>query len=180
MHDDTEVIKMKRTAIVLGSIAIAVLCLLGVGRFVARAIQAESALERKKTNEETQTKLRGHDAEIIEKTNKMLGEGGVFVMGERVNKENGQVENVLVVNPTSKEEAVVELISWAVPIGDYDKLRAGMGLEEVRGILDLSALRFIPNGANCRFVLVCRHGETNVTLVFAGSPDVKLVSKAIK
>jgi hypothetical protein len=170
---------MKRTAIVVGSIVVAVLCLLGVGRYVARAIQTESALERKQTAEETQSKLREHDADIIEKTNKMLGEGGVFVMGGRVNKRDGQVENVLVVKPSSKEEAVVEVITWAVHTADYHRLIIGMSLEEVRAILDLSALRFIPNGASSRFVLVCRHGDVSVTLVFAGIPDVKLVSRSI-
>ena len=172
--------KVRLIVVVLLCAACVVLAIAGVLRLAVHGIQAESALEREQTAVETQKKLREHDDDIIEKTNKMLGEGGVFVMGGRVNNRDGQVENVLVVKPSSKEEAVVEVITWAVHTADYHRLIIGMSLEEVRAILDLSALRFIPNGASSRFVLVCRHGDISVTLVFAGSPDVKLVSRSIK
>ena len=53
-----------------------------------------------------------------------------------------------------------------------------MTLEEVRVILDLSALNYIPSEPQCRFVLECNRPNRKVTLVFAGNPEIKLVSKS--
>jgi hypothetical protein len=69
-------------------------------------------------------------------------------------------------------------IEWAVTKETFDKLKEGMSLEEVGKALGLMTLTYTPRGPASQFDLVCKQGGVAVTLIFAGSPEVKLTSKA--
>ncbi len=160
----------KRQVILILGIAVVLLCMVLGTWFAMRAFAEQS-------RQETQSKMRAQEAEFIEKSAPMLGKGGVLVSGTRL-LEDGTGESPLVFGNQSAESRQTCSISWSVSDADYARIAEGMSLEEIRAILDLSALRYIPNGPQCEFTLLCDHKNRRVTLVFAGDPDVKLVRKS--
>jgi hypothetical protein len=71
-------------------------------------------------------------------------------------------------------------IEWELPKGAYEKLKEGMSLDDARKVLGLETLTFTPLRPDGQLQLVCKDGSVSVTLIFSGSPEVKLTSKSIK
>jgi hypothetical protein len=164
--------------IILGTAVI----ILGIGMgtwYAVREIDEQSKRHVQKLQEEakeSQKKMRQAHEESSKGVIAALKKGNAFVSGIRFS-DGGGMESTSV-SGLQKGEQTTCSIPWSVPIADFARIAEGMTLEEVRVILDLSALNYIPNKPQCRFVLECNRPNRKVTLVFAGDPEVKLVSKS--
>ncbi len=170
----------------LGSTKLVVLICVGTGvvlvamaaaTWYANVIFIDRAAER--SRQESTQKLREQESEIIKQAIANLGKGGVVISGRRW-LPDGTLESPTVFGNQSDEKICTVSISWAVSQTDFAKLANEMSLEDVRAILDLSALRYIPNGPDSKLTLVCSQMNRKVTLGFSGYPEVKLTNKSIE
>jgi hypothetical protein len=164
--------------IILGTAVI----ILGIGMgawYAVREIGEQSKRHLQKLQEEakeSQKKMRQAHEESNKQVIAALKKGNAFVSGIRFSDDGGMESTSI--PGLQKGEQTACSIPWSVTKDEFARIAKGMTLEEVRVILDLSALHYIPNGPQCRFTLECNRSNRKVTLVFAGNPDVKLVSKS--
>ena len=166
---------VKWTVILLLGTAIILLCMVVGAWYIVRELGEQNMRRMQEIQKEAQKKMRADEAENIKRMVALVGKGGAYVSGMRFSASGG-MESMSILRQQKGEETTCS-IPWSVPPADFARIADGMTVEEVRIILDLSALHYIPNGPRCRFILQCDRPNRKVTLVFAGDPEVKLVSK---
>jgi hypothetical protein len=154
------------TILVLGAMA--------AGTWYIKVTFIDGAAERNR--QEAQKQMREQEAEIIKQASANLGKGGVVISGRQW-LPDGTLHSPTVISNQSDEKNQVVSIPWAVSRADFAKIANGMSLEETRAILDLSALRYTPNGPESKLTLVCSHMNRRVTLEFSGTPEAKVSNK---
>jgi hypothetical protein len=168
---------MKRVGGVKRSL-LAVLGTVVIGSSVLAGIWFAGNVYLERQREETTKKMREQDAEYIRKMTEQMGKGGVLVyIGFRI-LPDGSIQTGRTEMRQGPDKTPTVSINWSVPQADFAKIAEGMSPQEVAGILQIAAIHYIPNGPEDRFTLVCQEGNRSVTLVFGGTPDVKLVSKS--
>src|SRR5262249_49834890 len=142
--------------------------------FVSLAVgchaSSSTSAEKQTGGEPIQFKIHGGKLELSDKNTK----GFYEVSGSRQTETSGSRVSSTGI---STGETNVE-IDWPLPLAEYDQLKEGMSLEEVRPILGLSSLKYSTASPESRLLLTCKQGSAKASLVFSGVPEARLTSKS--
>ena len=142
--------------------------------FVSLAVgchaSSTTSAEKQTGGEPIQFKIHDGKLELSDKNTK----GYYEVSGSR---QTEMSSNRVSMSGISTEETNVE-IDWPLTLAEYEKLKEGMSLEEVRPILGLSSLKYRTAGHESRLLLTCKQGSAKASLVFSGVPEARLTSKS--
>jgi hypothetical protein len=131
---------------------------------------SSTSAEKQTGGEPTQFKIHDGKLELSDQNTK----GFYEVIGSRQSETSG---NRVSMTGISTGEASVE-IDWPLPLADYDQLKEGMSLEEVRPILGLASLKYSTAGPESRLLLTCKQGAAKASLTFSGVPEARLTRKS--
>ncbi|WP_157369854.1 hypothetical protein [Zavarzinella formosa] len=140
-------------------------------------VQREAREKNENQWREAVRKSRESQAEQAATLIPLLKKGGAFVAGTVCFGGNFNSESA---PGTPKGDETTCSLTWHVSDDEMTRIGEGMTLGQVRAVLDLTALHYVPNGPQSRFVLSCKQPDRMAIFVFAGDPDVKLVSKTMK